>query len=109
MLARVSKDRRASTSVETRPGTIFRISVAERDQQAVDQFAGGALAMMVARDPFQQRTVRFFSHRLQNQRRIRGGVGGAMNAHGFEIAGIGNYRGELAQGFELVGHNIHTG
>jgi hypothetical protein len=100
-MAGVSKDKRASTSVLTRPGTDLQDLDAETHQHLVDQLVQ-RLALVHADGVGQQRRVVGQLHRLQDQRRIGGGVARRKGRELPEIAGVGDDDGVLLELFELV-------
>ena len=94
---RVSKLKRASTSVETRPGTIFRISQPKFDHEPVHERLGALPPPRRAapgdrRPPAPPRRggdTRLL-RRLQQQRRVGRRVLRTVLPHGLDVAGIGN-------------------
>ena len=100
----VSNDRRASTSVDTRPGTIFRISV----PNAISNWSmicADRLRRVRLDGLFEQRLVVVFLHGLQDQRRIGGRVLRLVLGELLEVAGIGHDGGVL---LELVECGCHV-
>ena len=80
---------------------------AEGHQQPVGQL-GQRRARVVGDGLVQQMPVGVFLHGLEDKRRVGGGVGGAVGAHGLEVAGVGDHGRVLAQGLELVGHKTKS-
>ncbi len=70
-------------------------------QQPVHQFIQGA-APEARHGLQQQRAVIGLLHRLEDQRRVGGGVLRLVGLNLFEVAAIGHHGGELFQGIELV-------
>jgi hypothetical protein len=103
----VSKDIFASVSVETRPGTIFRISGAEQDQQVVEnarqQFLAAGLRLVVGDGLVHEKLILRHLRGLEDERRIGGGVARRELFERGEVAGVGDDGGELLELIELVG------
>ena len=104
-LPAVSKLSRASTSVETRPGTIFRISrpkfTASRSMNASVRFdSAHAGAIGVRERRFDERPVLRLLRRLQQQRRIGRRILRPELPHRLDVAGIGDDGGHALQGIE---------
>ena len=106
IVASRSKLSRASTSVETRPGTIFRISMpkltASRSMNASVRFASptAGCAIGIRQRRFDERAVLRLLRRLQQQRRVGRRVLRPELAHRLDVAGIGNDGGELLERVE---------
>ena len=95
MVASVSKERRASVSVETRPGTILRISRPNATSRR--SMMSPVEPPEVAHRLFQQRPVFRLLHGLQDQRRIGGRILRRIGFDRLEVAGVGHDGGELLE------------
>jgi hypothetical protein len=80
---------------------VFQDLGAEGDQQVVDDVLDRG-AVRLRHGLFQQRTVFRLLHRLQDQRRVGGGVLRRVGLDRLEVAGVGYHGGELLELFELV-------
>jgi hypothetical protein len=99
-VAAVSKLSRASTSVLTRPGTTCRISRPKRTSTASTTSSSGRRASPPRFG--QQRRVLGLLHRLQDERRVGGGVLRRELRQLAEVAGVGHHGGEGLESIELV-------
>ena len=104
MLPSTSKERRASTSVETRAGDDFEDFKAKIDKDFVDgtvQFAAAVFAIFFAPSDgfFNERLVFGHASRCENQRRVGRGIGRMVFFDLFKFPGVGD---DGAEFLELV-------
>ena len=92
----VSNDRRASTSVETRPGDVLEDLAAEIHEDLVH--------VAVHQVP----EARILG-RGEQERGVGRGVLRLPARHRFDVAGVGDHQGVLPQGFELGHDNFFGG
>ena len=110
IVAFVSKERSASTSVETRPGTMPASSApkatASRSQTAADHALARAALPLPQASASSTTPHRPDVGRLEEEGRVGGAILRLQAAHRFDVAGIGDDDRHLAQLFELGGHGV---
>ena len=119
----VSKLRRASTSVETRPGTIFRISLPKLTARSIHERFGARRSRRrrarsaVLQRRLDERPVLRLLRRLEQQRRIGRRVLRPVLGDGLDVAGVGHDGGVALERVEQghrdrilrVGHQASGG